>query len=77
VELTNDSRKISIQAPAFSLYEVGAIIDETKVNGAKVWNREAAPTNPLFLYLLNNYWHTNYKASQGGHFSFDVQLDIE
>jgi hypothetical protein len=77
IELNNGKRKISIQAPAFSLFEVGGIINEEKVNGAKVWTRSNASVNSVFLYVLNNYWHTNYKASQGGHISYDVYLDIE
>jgi len=24
----------------------------------------------LFSYVMNNYWHTNYRAAQGGHFQF-------
>ena len=77
IELNNGKRKISIQAPAFSLFEVGGIINEEKINGAKVWTRSNASVNSVFLYVLNNYWHTNYKASQGGHISYDVYLDIE
>jgi hypothetical protein len=77
VQLSNEKLKLILQAPAFSLFEVGSIIREEKVNGAKVWTREVAPVNPLFLYVLNNYWHTNYKASQSGHLSFEVSLEIE
>lgn len=28
----------------------------------------------LFSYVMNNYWHTNYKASQGGDFTFRYAL---
>jgi len=24
----------------------------------------------IFSYVMNNYWHTNYRAAQGGHFRF-------
>jgi alpha-mannosidase len=24
----------------------------------------------IFSYVMNNYWHTNYRAAQGGHFCF-------
>lgn len=24
----------------------------------------------IFSYVMNNYWHTNYRAGQGGHFTF-------
>jgi hypothetical protein len=77
VALSDGKHTLILQAPAFSLFEVGSIIQEEKVNGAKVWTRENAAVNPLYLYVLNNYWHTNYKASQSGHLSFDVSLEIE
>jgi hypothetical protein len=28
----------------------------------------------VFAYVMNNYWHTNYKAMQGGHFVFHYSL---
>jgi hypothetical protein len=28
----------------------------------------------VFSYIMNNYWHTNYRASQGGHFTFRYVL---
>lgn len=39
-------------------------------------NRGAWPTHfgnrpaNIFSYAMNNYWHTNYRAAQGGHFRF-------
>jgi alpha-mannosidase len=39
-------------------------------------NRGAWPTEfgqrpgAIFSYVMNNYWHTNYRAEQGGHFHF-------
>jgi alpha-mannosidase len=27
-------------------------------------------TGNIFSYVMNNYWHTNYRAAQGGHFHF-------
>ncbi len=39
-------------------------------------NRGAWPTEfgqrtgTIFSYAMNNYWHTNYRAAQGGHFQF-------
>jgi len=39
-------------------------------------NRGAWPTEfgqrpgTIFSYVMNNYWHTNYRAEQGGHFRF-------
>lgn len=28
----------------------------------------------VFSYVMNNYWHTNYRAGQGGHFTFHYVL---
>ena len=60
-----------------NLFEIGKLIDETTVNGAKVWRTQPANLNTAYLYVLNNYWHTNYKAYQGGHFDFTVELLVE
>jgi hypothetical protein len=41
------------------------------------WIQKLGPANgTLFSYALNNYWHTNYKASQGGDLVFAYSLDF-
>ena len=36
-----------------------------------LWPSEFTPkTSTLFSYAMNNYWHTNYRAGQGGAFTF-------
>lgn len=36
-----------------------------------VWPEEFTPkTSTIYSYVLNNYWHTNYRAEQGGEFTF-------
>jgi hypothetical protein len=36
-----------------------------------VWPGTFAPkSSTLFSYVMNNYWHTNYRAGQGGEFVF-------
>src|SRR5439155_3299565 len=57
----------TISSPLFALYEIGDIINEDKTNGVKTWKKENNSTAALFLYIFNNYWHTNYKAYQDGH----------
>ena len=35
------------------------------------WPEEFAPkTSTIFSYVFNNYWHTNYRAAQGGESTF-------
>jgi alpha-mannosidase len=39
------------------------------------WPGTFAPkTATLFSYVMNNYWHTNYRAGQGGDFTFRYAL---
>ncbi|RAJ08260.1 glycosyl hydrolase family 38 [Chitinophaga skermanii] len=40
----------------------------------KEWKTTAAPTAQWFSYVMNNYWHTNYKASQEGNSVFHYAL---
>lgn len=66
-----------IYSPQLNLFEVGGIINEELVNGVKVWKREPGDISSLFLYVFNNYWHTNYKAYQEGSFEFELILGVE
>jgi alpha-mannosidase len=40
------------------------------------WRRTIVPDGTLFAYVLNNYWHTNYAASQGGAVTFRFRLSL-
>lgn len=54
-----------LQAP---LIEPNAMIDERKTISQthKKWKDSGAITTTWFSYIMNNYWHTNYKADQEG-----------
>jgi alpha-mannosidase len=54
-----------LEAP---LVEPGDMIDERQtINQThKEWKKEGRPTATWFSYIMNNYWHTNYKADQEG-----------
>ena len=66
-----------LHSPQINLFEVGGIINEEQVNGAKVWEKELGDLSQLYLYVFNNYWHTNYKAYQQGNFEFELILGLE
>ncbi len=54
----------SLDAP---LIEIGALTDERQTDGGtRTWRQETAQGSTLYGYLLDNYWHTNYKADQSG-----------
>ena len=40
------------------------------------WRRRIAPDGTLFAYAMNNYWHTNYAARQGGAYSCRFRLSL-
>jgi len=53
------------------LLEIGALTDERLLGRTgRSWRATVAPGSTLYAYLLNNYWHTNYKADQEGPLSF-------
>lgn len=59
------------------LIEPGSIIDErqTVAPRHKEWKKEGKPTATWFSYVMNNYWHTNYKVDQDGvvHFRYALR----
>ena len=60
VDVSNADNGITwapIDAP---MVELGAITAETP------WIRSLGPSQTLYSYVMNNYWHTNYKADQEG-----------
>ncbi|HEX3625945.1 MAG TPA: polysaccharide lyase family protein [Verrucomicrobiae bacterium] len=55
----------SLDAPLFTIGEMTAC----------VWPRELhLERGHVFGYIMNNYWHTNYKAEQGGRFVFRYSI---
>lgn len=76
--ILEDARfKITIYTPDCNLIEIGQPINEQQQFGAKVWARQNQDISKLYLYVFNNYWHTNYKADQGGHLEFSFQVKVE
>ncbi|HKC38718.1 MAG TPA: hypothetical protein VKC15_04180 [Gemmatimonadales bacterium] len=40
------------------------------------WRRTIIPDGTLFAYAMNNYWHTNYAARQGGQFACRFRISL-
>jgi alpha-mannosidase len=60
VDISNDQRGITWATPDAPLIEIGSITAESR------WLRNTESDQHLFSYVMNNYWHTNYKADQEG-----------
>ena len=66
--LDGEAADVFIASPDVPLFCVGDIVRGT-------WPKEKDLTGGrIFSYVLNNYWHTNYRASQGGEISFRYRL---
>ncbi len=84
IDVSNDSMGVTIACPQGALWEVGEMVDERKVNPGKgtnpemykAWKTEAKSSSTIYLYALNNYWHTNFKADQEGPITFDLYLNM-
>ena len=59
---------VSLDAP---LIEIGRMTDESAVEkGVRAWRTELEPSQTIYSYAMNNYWHTNYRADQEGVVTF-------
>ncbi len=58
------------------LVEPEAMIDERKTinQSHKEWKKTGRPTATWFSYVMNNYWHTNYKSDQDGISKYNYAL---
>jgi hypothetical protein len=76
VDVSNATHGVALVTLDAPLVELGAMTDERQNDrGTRNWREHVAPGALLYAYLLNNYWHTNFKADQPGPvtFRFTVQ----
>jgi hypothetical protein len=68
VDVSDDSSGVTWTTAEAPLVEMGGI------NAESPWMKENPPSSRFYSYVLNNYWHTNYKADQGGAFVFNYSI---
>jgi hypothetical protein len=77
IDVSNQQNGVTLCSPQGALFEVGDLVNEEKINnGYKKWKEAAHSSSSLFLYAMNNYWHTNYKADQEDKVRFDFYLSF-
>jgi alpha-mannosidase len=66
-DVSNSSYGVTLTSGDTPLFEVGELTDET-LTGASVrtWRNTIPVSQTIAAYVMNNYWHTNYKADQEG-----------
>jgi alpha-mannosidase len=67
VDVSNEDYGVTWTSLDAPLVEIGEITDETLKQGhVRAWRKTIPPSEILISYVMNNYWHTNYKADQEG-----------
>ncbi|SHL99809.1 Glycosyl hydrolases family 38 N-terminal domain-containing protein [Chitinophaga jiangningensis] len=76
LDVSNNDRGIQWMLLETPMVEPQQMIDERKVidQSHKEWRKTGTPTATWFNYIMNNYWHTNYKADQDGKSSYSYAL---
>jgi len=63
-DVSNADYGVTWTTPDAPLIEIGSITAE------QPWAESASSSSTIYSYLMNNYWHTNYKADQEGRAAF-------
>ncbi|MGB9747788.1 MAG: glycoside hydrolase family 38 C-terminal domain-containing protein [Bacteroidales bacterium] len=75
VDFSAQDYGITLATAEAPLVEFGEIADETGHNsGPKGWKTTAPGGSVAYSFVMNNYWHTNYKADQEGWADFSYAL---
>jgi len=68
VDISNREYGVTLATVNAPLIEIGAITAE------QAWMKSIQPSPLIYSYVMNNYWHTNYKADQAGPVTFKYSL---
>lgn len=68
VDISNNNYGVTWASPNAPLIEIGAITAE------QPWMKSIASSSTIYSYVMNNYWHTNYKADQEGPVTFTYSI---
>jgi alpha-mannosidase len=68
VDVSNADNGVTVATPNSPLIEIGSITAELP------WMRSIEPSSRIYSYVMNNYWHTNYKADQEGPITLNYSI---
>jgi hypothetical protein len=76
VDISNDKFGVTWATPDAPLVEVGGITANLigSLPNPKVWLDHLEPAQTIFSWVMNNHWHTNYRAEQDGPTTFRYSL---
>ncbi|MBN1294555.1 MAG: glycoside hydrolase [Candidatus Latescibacteria bacterium] len=74
-DISNDTSGITLATPDTPLLEIGDMnAEKWNLDSTRPWLKSVEPSQTLYSYVMNNYWHTNYKAYQEGSTTFRYSL---
>jgi hypothetical protein len=78
IDVSNLERGVQWMFLETPLVEPGNMIDERRIinQSHKEWKTKGEPSSTWFSYVMNNYWHTNYKADQNGISHYHYALKV-
>jgi len=68
VDISNDNLGVTCATVDAPLIEIGGITNDPRSSVG--WIKKLEPSSTFYSYVMNNYWETNYKASQSGEHVF-------
>lgn len=75
VDVSNRDFGITLATIDAPLVELGAVhAEEWDLERSRPWLRDLPRTQTVYSYVMNNYWHTNYRAYQEGPVRFRYSL---
>ncbi len=74
VDISNDNHGVTWATIDAPLIEVGAITNDPRDKSVG-WIEHIQPSTTFYSYVMNNYWETNYKASQEGPTTFRYSIE--
>ncbi len=68
INVSSQDKGVQLMLLETPMIEPDNMIDERLVINQthKEWKKEGKPTSNWFSYVMNNYWHTNFKIDQDG-----------
>ncbi len=76
VDVSNKSRGVTWLSPDAPLVEVGGVTANLigSLSNPRSWLAHLEPTQTWYAWIMNNHWHTNYRAEQEGPTTFRFSI---
>lgn len=76
VDVSNERLGITMVTPDTPLIQVGGITANLigSLSDTRFWRNKVEPSQTIYVWAMNNHWHTNYRAEQEGKTVFRFYL---